>query len=221
MRTKVYIAGPIVKGPLEHNIRQATEAGMILLKAGYAPLVPHLSCYFDGPTPAVRPGGTVVEDWYGCDLSWVAVADCLLRLPGEGVGSDGEVALANSLHIPVYHNLETLMRTVMPTRPSIGDPRFKKLLDDTWELHCKKNSDYGSATDTFANYNRAESFGVPGYMSALLRLGEKMNRIETFCQKGALENEGIEDTLKDAAAISLIALLLYRKHTDAAAADVP
>lgn len=112
MRTRVYIAGPISRGILADNIRQATEAGVRLLKAGYAPLVPHLTCYMGGPNPEVLPHDTVAQDWYDMDLPWVAVSHAVLRLPGESVGADKEVYLANELNIPVYHNLDTLMNEV-------------------------------------------------------------------------------------------------------------
>ena len=116
MRTRIYIAGPISLGILEDNIRQATEAGLVLLKAGYAPLVPHLTCYMAGATPEVLPAGTVHEDWYAADLPWVAVSDAVLRLPGESRGADGEVALAERLGIPVFYNLDVLMREVAAER---------------------------------------------------------------------------------------------------------
>jgi hypothetical protein len=110
MRTRIYIAGPITKGPLADNIRRATEAGVALLRAGYAPLVPHLTCYYGGPVPEVLPCGTRAEDWWAADLPWVAVSHAVLRLPGESVGADMETALAERLGIPVYHDLGTLIR---------------------------------------------------------------------------------------------------------------
>lgn len=109
MRTRVYIAGPITKGPLEANIRQATEAALALIRAGYAPLCPHLTCYVGGPVPEVLPAGTTHDDWYEADLPWVEVSDAVLRLPGESVGADLETALAERLGIPVFHSLPALI----------------------------------------------------------------------------------------------------------------
>ena len=76
MRKRVYVAGPISLGPIRENIRTATVAGMKLLKAGYAPLVPHLTCYMGGAIPESLPGGTKAEDWYQSDLSWVRCLGC-------------------------------------------------------------------------------------------------------------------------------------------------
>jgi hypothetical protein len=113
MRKRVYIAGPIVKGDLAHNIERATDAMFELMEAGLAPFCPHLSC-FAGPilsrtwegkpyaVAEVLPRGLAIHHWYETDLAWVAVADAVLRLPGEGKGSDGEVAEAGRLGIPVF-----------------------------------------------------------------------------------------------------------------------
>lgn len=131
-RKRIYVAGPISVGPLEQNIRQACEAGMELLKAGLAPLVPHLTCYMgqricrwpvatrdffksiaitltEGPIPEVTPAGAVPADWYATDLPWVAVSDAVLRLPGESTGADLEVGEANRLGIPVFLTVEDVL----------------------------------------------------------------------------------------------------------------
>lgn len=116
-RKRVYVAGPVVLGDLRANIRRACDAGLGLLAAGLAPFVPHLSCYMGqvmyevppgawvGPEPEVLPRGLPVEHWYECDMEWVRVSDALLRLPGEGKGSDAEVAEARRLGIPVFFSV--------------------------------------------------------------------------------------------------------------------
>lgn len=113
-RMRVYVAGPISKGSLAENIRVGTEAGIRLVKAGFAPLVPQLTCYMGGPTPAVLPSGTTYADWMAATLPWVAVSDAVLRLPGESTGADLEIALAKRRGIPVYTSLDVLL-TVSPT----------------------------------------------------------------------------------------------------------
>lgn len=118
MRQRIYVAGPISRGDLAHNIQQAREAGDRLLKAGFAPFVPHLSVFWSGNTPEVLPAGTTAEDWYAVDLPWVAASDAVLRLPGESVGADKEVALAIELGIPVYYNLDALL--AHPPGPQIS-----------------------------------------------------------------------------------------------------
>jgi hypothetical protein len=207
MRTRVYVAGPISKGPLEQNIRQATDAGMELLRAGFAPLVPHLTCYMAGPAPEVLPHGTAVEDWYGVDLPWVAVADAVVRLPGDSVGADKEVALAKELGIPVYDSVGALLENP----PTTGDDRFHALLAQIGKLHDRKQADYGRAGDPFANVRASQNWGIAPWLGALLRAGDKVARLQKFALAGRLANEGVEDSMMDLAVYALIALILYRK----------
>lgn len=118
MKRRVYIAGPISKGDMLHNVRQADDAFFSLLKSGsVAPWNPMWSVFAgsaerpvapDGPVCAsadAQPRGTTHADWMGVDLSWVAVSEAVLRLPGESVGADAEVAEARRLNIPVFHSV--------------------------------------------------------------------------------------------------------------------
>lgn len=124
-RLRVYLAGPISKGDLCHNINQATEAFVTLAKAGLAPMCPHWSAYSKpcqwftrwGEVKTLLCEATVAgndqmthEDWLGIDLEWVGVADALLRLPGESTGADKEVAEATRRGIPVFHSVAGVIR---------------------------------------------------------------------------------------------------------------
>ena len=122
-KLRVYIAGPISKGDLAANIRQANAAFWELLRAGFAPFCPHWSAYSGGvyrdhatsdPCAIAErlPNGSTHDDWMGVDLPWVEVADCLLRLPGESVGADAEVVHAWGCRIPVFHDIEILKKTM-------------------------------------------------------------------------------------------------------------
>lgn len=117
MKKRVYIAGPISQGILEHNLWRADYAFRQLMLAGFAPLCPHWSVYHGSARQfhdivlaqaRVLPEYTTHEDWLGVDLPWVAVSDAVLRLEGESVGADREVALAESLGIPVFTSIEEL-----------------------------------------------------------------------------------------------------------------
>ncbi len=180
---------------------------MQLLKAGFAPLVPHLTCYMGGGKPERLPGGTQPEDWYEADLPWVAVADAVQRLPGESIGADLEEALAERLGIPVYHSVEDLVAR----RPARGDARFHALLNQLGRLHDKKQRDYGTDADPFANIRGSAEWGIEPWLGALLRAGDKVKRLKTFAQKRSLANESVRDSLLDLAAYSLIALILMEE----------
>jgi len=95
-----------------------------------------------------------------------------------------------------------------------GHAGFRKLLDELWELHLKKEADYGLGGYSFANVRAASDFGVPAWVGAMIRANDKMSRIKSFLQNGRLNNESVEDTLLDLAAHALIALALRREDQE-------
>jgi hypothetical protein len=122
-RKRVYIAGPISKGDLAHNINQATDAFVRLANAGFAPHAPQWSAcsgvvhrggssgvYITYPRP--QPNELEHADWLSVDLEYVAISDAVLRLPGESKGADQEVAEAKRLGIPVYYAVEDVVAHV-------------------------------------------------------------------------------------------------------------
>lgn len=123
---RVYLAGPIKKGDLLHNIEQADKAFADLLRGGVAPWVPHWSCYhgsgrwvgddnmgFPKQVIAVAnpaAGGFGSKLWVDMDLAWVEVAEAILRLPGESVGADREVEHAKKHGVPIFYSVEEVLR---------------------------------------------------------------------------------------------------------------
>lgn len=97
-----------------------------------------------------------------------------------------------------------------------GHAGYLKLLDEMRELHLKKSSDYGTGQDPFANVRRSARLGIAPWKAVLVRMGDKWQRIESYCQNGKLENESLEDSLLDLAAYALICLTLRREEKDAA-----
>ena len=95
-----------------------------------------------------------------------------------------------------------------------GDARFHMLLEYLGELHDKKQADYGSDTDPFANVRASEGWGVAPWIGALVRLNDKVHRLQQFARKGELANESAEDSMLDIAVYALIALILYREETE-------
>ena len=84
--------------------------------------------------------------------------------------------------------------------PSIrGD--FDEICQEMMELHRRKNNDYGNAAQ-----RSFEKFGIISYV---MRLGDKMNRLETLTNPDVeqkVEGEKIEDTLMDLAAYAIMAI---------------
>jgi hypothetical protein len=114
-RTRVYVAGPITSsGNLLLNVKKALNVGSFLLKRGYAPYVPHLTCYWE----IVANEEFTYEDWLSLDIEWLSTCDAVLRLEGDSKGADREVSIALSKRIRVYHSLETLTAGLPPTTPT-------------------------------------------------------------------------------------------------------
>lgn len=109
-RSRVYVAGPITRGDQFANVRNGILAGNELADKGYAPYVPHLTCYWHAITPRAY------ESWTALDNEWIPLCDALLRIPGESPGADKEVELAVSLGIPVYYSMDDLLHNCPPTR---------------------------------------------------------------------------------------------------------
>lgn len=105
-RLRVYVAGPISKGDVAANVKAGIDAGLRLLTAGFAPMIPHLSALVE---PDALVGTPRYEDWMETDLAWITVADALVRIPGESAGADREVAHARKHYVPVYYGVSALL----------------------------------------------------------------------------------------------------------------
>ena len=79
-------------------------------------------------------------------------------------------------------------------------------------MHDKKQKDYGTPSDPFANVRASADFGIEPWVGAMVRANDKMRRLQSAAQGSTLVNEGIEDSLLDLAVYSIIALVLYREN---------
>lgn len=100
---RVFVSGPMTKGPFERNVRQAIDAAHILLTNGFHPFIPHL--YF--VCELVYPQD--YERWMELDFAFIRVCDAVLRLPGESAGSEREAEFAISVGVPVFYHIEALI----------------------------------------------------------------------------------------------------------------
>ena len=88
---------------------------------------------------------------------------------------------------------------------------FQELLKELGDLHDKKQADYGKDGDPFANVRASAEFGVAPWIGALIRLNDKVHRLQRFAMRGTLANESAADSMRDIAIYSMIALLLYKE----------
>ena len=92
--------------------------------------------------------------------------------------------------------------------------RFTAILQRIQETHDKKQADYGTDEDPFANITAAKELGMEPWVACVLRMNDKMMRLKAFIKKGKLENEAGEDSLLDMAVYAIIALTMYNKKPE-------
>lgn len=100
-----------------------------------------------------------------------------------------------------------------------GDPRFHAELARLGALHDKKQEDYGTEDDPFANVRSSIRFGVEPWRGALVRMGDKVTRLEQYAHRGTLSNESFEDSLDDLAVYAIICKILHREVTNGESAQ--
>ncbi len=103
MSKRIYIAGPYTKGDVCQNVREAIDVAEELTRHGFVPFVPHLTHFWH----LIHPHS--IDFWYDYDNEWIAICHSLLRLPGDSVGADAEVRLAEKLGVPVFYSVEDLV----------------------------------------------------------------------------------------------------------------
>ena len=90
--------------------------------------------------------------------------------------------------------------------------RFHEILKELGDLHDLKQADYGRGDDPFANVRASAEWGMPAWVGAMVRLTDKVRRLQSLAQKGSLANEAAEDSFRDIAVYSCIALVLYEQE---------
>lgn len=113
--------------------------------------------------------------------------------------------------------------TAIPARPSFTCPedahpssrKFYAVLAEAAQLHDRKQRDYGTDEDPFANVRASEDFGIPAYVGCSVRMNDKLRRLMAFAKKGELANESIEDAFLDVLVYAGIAAVLYRESIGA------
>ena len=98
----------------------------------------------------------------------------------------------------------------------LGEPRtvsrFAQIVEEMVALHDKKGRDYDAGTlGSYANIRASEEFGVEPWISALIRLNDKITRLKSFIQQGRLANESALDSIRDVAVYAVIVEILYRE----------
>ncbi|MFH9414749.1 DUF4406 domain-containing protein [Streptomyces rochei] len=111
-RMRILIAGPYRSGTdgdtraMAANLARLEAAAWPVFAAGHLPVIgewialPVLRSAGAGPTDAMAD-----QVLYPTAQRLLARCDAVLRLPGESVGADQDVALARRRGLPVYHDV--------------------------------------------------------------------------------------------------------------------
>ena len=90
--------------------------------------------------------------------------------------------------------------------------RFKEITNEMLELTTKKNQDYCSNEDAFANFKLVENLGIcSAEVGILVRMCDKISRISRLMKAEAkVKDESIDDTNFDLCVYGII-LQIYRE----------
>lgn len=94
----------------------------------------------------------------------------------------------------------------------VGSEHFHEELKKLGRLHDRKQADYGTHEDPFANVRASEDFGIPAWVGCMVRANDKIRRIQTYSKGADLRCESVEDSLQDLAVYAVIALCLLKEE---------
>lgn len=106
---------------------------------------------------------------------------------------------------------ETLAGGPLGIQRHPNSERFHEILSELGELHDRKQADYGRGDDPFANVRSSEEWGLAPWVGAMVRLNDKVHRLQSLAANGDLRNEAAEDSFRDIAIYAVIALVLYEQ----------
>jgi len=122
---RVYIAGPIAADTEEKeewNVTQALDIAYQLVKAGFAVYLPHAFWYVDKWVSKMEL--CPLRSYYiAQDLEWLKACDAVIRIKGASIGTDIEITNAKVAGIPVFKEINDLLRAVQQGRTQISPER--------------------------------------------------------------------------------------------------
>ena len=93
--------------------------------------------------------------------------------------------------------------------PAQFDDFLDRLFLEVRELLNKKRNDYTvNGESIFANFQQSEEFGVGTLVSICIRIGDKVQRLKSYCKNGKLlvAEETVADTFLDLIGYCILAL---------------
>lgn len=104
-------------------------------------------------------------------------------------------------NIIIQYHLENMADNCEITKPLDDRHPFQRITDNMFKTYYKKNKDYGNSFD--------QSLDKWGLSVAAIRLGDKLNRFESFIKNGSfhIKDESVRDTLSDLATYAVMTLM--------------
>ena len=106
-----------------------------------------------------------------------------------------------------------MRNAVVRAMGNTGSPEFEAVINEVLDMHRRKGADYGTKDDFFANVSASANWGINPWVGAMVRVSDKVARLQSAAKGSTLQNEGIEDSLLDIATYAIIAVCLFRRET--------
>jgi hypothetical protein len=220
----VYLAGPMT-GLKDFNFETFAEKAHHFKEQGWEVINPADLAYTLATVEGCGVAELTTREYAQEDLSHlVARATHMYMLNGwqYSKGAKAEHAVAEWLGITIMYQSEEDRTTAEHHDKEWWFTFQENAFQDIVSLTRKKNNDYTGGADTpnpFANFDEANEFGVDPLVGLSVRMGDKMQRLKSFCNAGlSLETKGdtVADIFKDMIGYSSIALgmLERRKERD-------
>lgn len=116
-----------------------------------------------------------------------------------------DYCLSNEEEPLIMRRLEAVTDEVKNVSVITDADRFKKITETMLDVFKKKNHDYGNSFD--------QSLDKFGLIASVVRLSDKMNRIESLINKEAqVKDESIRDTIMDMANYCIMTAMWLNKQ---------
>ncbi len=138
--------------------------------------------------------------------------DDVRALIGDAFGEDEP--------LPSLCNVEPAWTREYPENPLVA--RFDAIVAEWRELMVRKNHDYaGSNKDPLRNLKMCEACGLPGWQGVVVRLTDKMSRLQSFMRQGEMhvKDESAIDTFNDTGIYSILGRMLYEDRRNGSVGD--
>lgn len=167
----------------------------------------------------VELGRQYESDLFRRDIAELVRCDGIALLPGWQDDDDCVLMydIANACNMTIVHE-DGVVATddeldYGDEDEVVGSARFHEVIRNIVELHNKKSRDYGKGEDPFYNMRASERYGIPSWVSCMIRSDDKSHRIQKAYIDGidSLVNESVEDSFEDKIVYDILAYVMYRE----------